>query len=553
MNISDLYKNLIQDTLGSSLGAFAPELAICGTILVLLFARLFNCDRRGNIVTPAGLTLLGIAVAMLCSILHFRDFAGIPGSEVIVSREIFTGLLVFDQFTAFFRVFLMATIFIVVWLTILSGIPDREDGPDFYILLLGATLGTMLMASANHMLMLFLAIEMTSVPSYVMVGFLKGRKTASEAALKYVVYGGGAAGIMLYGISLLGGMLGTVHLPEMAAQLAKIASHEALMTGPTITTLTLGIIMVLIGIAFKLSLFPFHFWCPDAFEGASAEVAGFLSVASKAGAFALLVRFCLALVGQADGTPEAMSALNLHVGVVLGFVAAITATFGNLAAYSQTNMKRLLAYSTIAHAGYMLMAVSAMMVFLNAPGENTVQSRYAEAASAVEGLLYYLMIYLLMNLCAFGIVAMIRNEIFSEKIADYAGLSKRSPILAVGMIICLFSLVGIPPTGGFIGKFAIFAAVFNAAKLSPAMYVVFGIGVFNTVFSLFYYINVLRVIWIVTPEESARSVHVPLMSKQGAFVVALALPVLLTGTLLVAPVADVARQVAGTLFSLTQM
>ncbi len=459
----------------------------------------------------------------------------------------FTGLLVFDPFTGFFRLLLLAAVFIVVWLTLLSGIPDREDGPDFYILLMGSTLGMMMMASANHMLMLFLAIETTSVPSYVMVGFLKGRKTASEAALKYVVYGGGAAGVMLYGISLLSGMLGTAYFPEMATQMAKIAADPTLMTGAAITTLTLAVVMILIGLAFKLSIFPFHFWCPDAFEGASAEVAGFLSVASKAAAFALLVRFCLALVGPAADDPEALQQFNMQIGVALGFVAAITATFGNLSAYSQTNMKRLLAYSTIAHAGYMLMAVSAMMIFLNSPGDASTAN--ANASLAIEGLLYYLVVYVLMNLGAFGIVALIRNEIYSEEIADYAGMSKTSPMLAVGMLICLFSLVGIPPTGGFIGKFVIFAALFDAAQYQPIMYAVFLLGVLNTVFSLFYYLNVLRVMWIVPAKDSVRIAEVPLVSKRGAYVAFLAVCVMVAGTIFIAPVYEAAEHVSVMLFS----
>ncbi len=535
MNIETLF-NYLKSDLSTSLPAFSPELTICATILALLFARLFNVDRRGSLISPAGITLTGIGVAFVLSVVQLGKFTD-SGSDQ--GSGMFTGLLLFDGFTAFFRVFLLVSIILIVWLTQLSGIPDREDGPDFFILLLGSTLGMMLMASANHMLMLFLAIEMTSVPSYVMVGFLKGRKTASEAALKYVVYGGGAAGVMLYGISLLAGLLGTAHLPEMAAQLAKIANDPALMSGPTLTTLAIAVVMILVGIAFKLSLFPFHFWCPDAFEGASAEVAGFLSVASKAGAFALLVRFCLAMVGEfteIHATPAAMKQFNLQIGVVLGFVAAITATFGNLAAYSQTNMKRLLAYSTIAHAGYMLMAVSAMMIFLSLGDSNG-------AKRAIEGLLYYLMVYLVMNLGAFGIVALIRNEIFSEQIADYAQLAKSSPMLAVGMLICLFSLVGIPPTGGFVGKFMIFAAMFDAAEYQPIMYAVFVVGVLNTVFSLFYYLNVLRVMWIVPADESARTAEVPLASRSGAFVAVLSIAVIVTGTIFVAPVQQIAEQV----------
>ncbi|MFP6762384.1 MAG: NADH-quinone oxidoreductase subunit N, partial [Planctomycetaceae bacterium] len=270
----------------------------------------------------------------------------------------FGGLLVFDSFGAFVRSLLALFLVLMISLTVLSGIPDAEDGPDFYTLLLGATIGMMLMTSANHMLIFFLAIEMASVPGYVMVGFLKGRRESSEAAFKYVVYGAGAAGVMLYGISLLCGLCGTASLPEITAQLAPIFADG--IGDAEARTVLLAILMIFVGLAFKLSLVPFHFWCPDVFEGASAEVAGFLSVASKGAAFALLVRFCLALTGGLE--PDSASDSLTGVGVGIGVIACLTVTFGNLAAYAQTNIKRLLAYSTIAHAGYMLMAVSALVV-----------------------------------------------------------------------------------------------------------------------------------------------------------------------------------------------
>ena len=193
------------------------------------------------------------------------------------------------------------------------------------------------MASANHLLMLFLGVEMASVPSYVMVGFLKGRRESSEAALKYVVYGAGAAGVMLYGISLIMGVLGTGDMAVLGSQLSALGGG---LESPGVMTVALGALLVLTGLAFKLSLVPFHFWAPDAFEGAPAEVAGFLSVASKAGAFALLVRFILSLSGAE--TAELMT----WFGLGLGLIGIVTATYGNLTAYGQTNVKRLFAYST---------------------------------------------------------------------------------------------------------------------------------------------------------------------------------------------------------------
>ena len=202
-------------------------------------------------------------------------------------------------------------------LTAISGIPDYEDGPDFYTLLFGATLGMLLMASANNLLILFLGVEMASVPSYAMVGFLKGRPKSSEASLKFVVYGAGAAGVMLYGISLMAGLLGTANFTEMAANLDQVVGAAG-MKDATVRTVLLGALMVFVGLAFKLSIVPFHFWCPDAFEGAAAEVAGYLSVASKAAAFALLIRFCHILIGD---HVEGLTHLNYALGLGLGMVA----------------------------------------------------------------------------------------------------------------------------------------------------------------------------------------------------------------------------------------
>src|SRR6266404_2074757 len=222
-----LVNDLYRDTVSQSLPSFRTELVICGTIVLMLLLLLFR------------------------------------------------GLLMF-----------FAVVFVV--LTLISGIPDREDAPDFYSLVLGATLGMCIMASANHLLTIFLGVEMASVPSYALAGMLKGRRKSSEAALKYSIYGARTAGIMLYGISLLAGVLGSCHLPTMANNLAQFVESGTI--GDRTMVLVLGGLMVMVGLAFKLSAVPFHFWCPDVFEGASAEVNAFLSVASKAAALALLVR-----------------------------------------------------------------------------------------------------------------------------------------------------------------------------------------------------------------------------------------------------------------------
>ncbi|MCH7685904.1 MAG: hypothetical protein IH899_04355, partial [Planctomycetes bacterium] len=220
MNFSKLLDNLIEETFPKSLGMFSPELALCATIVALLLVRLVNLDRK--------LPAYWIALAgTVCSfLLAYVQFAALQSAEPIEPEVYFTGMLVYDQFTVFLRLFLLLFLILVIALTVISGIPDSEDGPDFYTLLLGATIGMMMMAGANHLLILFLGIEMTSVPSYVMVGFLKGRRLSSEAALKYVVYGAGAAGVMLYGVSLIAGLLGTGDLTELAARLNVLFSGE---------------------------------------------------------------------------------------------------------------------------------------------------------------------------------------------------------------------------------------------------------------------------------------------------------------------------------------
>ncbi|MEJ7591067.1 MAG: NADH-quinone oxidoreductase subunit N [Planctomycetaceae bacterium] len=443
--------------------------------------------------------------------------------NAIVSLKIFTGLLIHDAFTVFFRAFLSLFLLLTIALTSLTGIPDNEDGPDFYTLLFGATIGLMIMASANSLLMLFVGVEMASVPSYAMVGFLKGRKPSSEAALKFVIYGAGAAGVMLYGISLIAGVLGTVDMSLLAERLGEAAAGgSGGLSDPELRAVSLGILLVMVGLAFKLSLVPFHFWCPDAFDGGT-EVAGFLSVASKAGAFGLLVRFALALSG-APGTESLMIAF----GVGIGFIACVTTTFGNLAAYTQTNLKRLLAYSTIAHAGYMVMAVSAMLVMSNSSKAAAMQ---IDINRSVEGLLYYLFVYLFMNLGAFAVVAIARNHTLSEEVDSVKGLVSQSPTLCIVMLICMFSLVGMPPFGGFIGKLMIFASAFKAGDIHWFMYVVVAFGALNTVFSLVYYIRVLKTMFMDVRPADARPVPVHLGSLESIYVVALAAFVFLLGVL----------------------
>lgn len=613
MNLHELVSQLIVNTKGSvdgglftlpsrdsSLGVFLPEICLCVTIALMLLVRVFRFGRHADAFYFAA---FGSALALyfVAPWLHLGaappsllDPASVTDAAAVTRMEIFTGMLVYDPFSIFIRSVLLGFAFLFAIFTKLSGIPDREDGPDIYTLVLGATLGMCLMASANHLLMVFMAVEMASVPSYVLAGMMKGRRVGSEAALKYSIYGAGASGVMLYGISLVAGLLNTAHLPTIALELSQ---RLPTMPAGEMMVLVLAGLMIMVGLAFKLSAVPFHFWCPDVFEGATAEVNAFLSVASKAAALALLVRVAIGFGGiSPEGVSPGYRNLGLaaatrpaaaHDGLgiastngmfsvadekadaahsshsdqpadeahgatdhdehklapaatsisaidglarsrdflakLIALLAVVSCTFGNLAAYGQTNIKRLLAYSTIAHAGYMMMPVPAMLVLVN------YDSRLAE--SAIASLSIYITVYLFMSLGAFAIIAFLRNAMRTETIADYAGLIRRCPLTVICFVLILFSMIGLPPLAGFVGKFAIFASLADGYRLSVAagepatfLLVLLVVGGMNTAISLFYYLRVAKVMTMDPEPEDRRPFVFSDVSLQGAYVWFLTLP-----------------------------
>lgn len=570
MNLQTIVDSLITDTVQTSLPLFRPELVLCATIVAMLVAKVLPLLDR---VPPFAIALVGSIAALVAAVPPGGLTPAAFGA--IQSQELFTGMLVYDSVTAFVRVFLMAFAVMFVILSRLTGIADREDGQDYYSLVFGATVGMCLMASANHLLSLFLAVEMASVPSYVLAGIVKGRQRSSEAALKYAVFGAGAAGVMLYGTSLLAGLLGSAHLPTMARQLIEFDVPAKLANGElSVMVLALGGLMLGVGLAFKLSAVPFHFWCPDVFEGASAEIGGFLSVASKTAALALLIRVGVGLgyepaaaaspdgptatvqatapvndaasgpekatlVAQAaDASAEAESSLapvRRFFVILVAVVSIVTCTFGNLAAYGQKNIKRLLAYSTIAHAGFMMMPIAAAVALMD---------RDPRAASdAVSAVLLYATVYLFMNLGAFAIVAFLRNSIHSEEIKDYAGLIRQSPSAAVAMTIILFSLVGLPPLAGFWPKLRVLQSLYEAG--GPLLMFVFVVAAINTAISLVYYLRVAKTICMDPEPESSQPAELGFLPS--AYIWALALPIVVFGIFpeLIAPLA---QQASGGLF-----
>lgn len=558
MNLHVLVSQLISDTQGS-VAKFLPELVICATIIVMLLTRVSPLSRY---VSSFLIFLLGTLAAIAAT----GPWTG------IVRQELFTGMLVYDGFTVYLRTILLLFALLFALFTKLSGLPDRSDGADIYTLVLGSTLGMCLMASANHLLIVFLGVEMASVPSYALAAMLKGRRQSSEAALKYAVYGAGAAGVMLYGISLIAGSMNTLHLPTLALQLAERLGD---MSSEQTMVLAMGALFLGVGLAFKLSAVPFHFWCPDVFEGASAEVNAFLSIASKAAALALLVRVVagfgtlppeatppqaafieaetrliaraassnsqfVAVTRQDEAaapapgeiatlarrvTLERLAPVRGFAAKLIALLAVLTCTFGNLAAYGQTNIKRLFAYSTIAHAGYMMMAVPAFLVMADLDA--------AAATASIAGLLIYLFVYMFMNTTVFAIIAFWRNAYRTEQIEDYAGLIRRSPVLTVCFTIALFSLIGLPPLAGFIGKFAVFAPLADGYRLSAAvgapanfLLAILVIGGLNTAISLFYYLRVVKVITIDAEPKERRPGELTHPWLQPAYVCLVAAPLL---------------------------
>jgi NADH-quinone oxidoreductase subunit N len=479
----------LSESLRHDLLTFLPELILCATIVIMLLARLVTAFNRSHL---GWFALFMAAFALWMAVVFWPGLVPMDSSLPTSGGEAgFAGLLEFDTFGLYFRAFLLGFLILSIWLSLATGIPDREDSADYLTLLVGGTLGMMLMVSANHLLMLFVAVEMASVPSYALAGFLKGKRPGSEAALKYVVYGASAAGVMLYGISLLCGAYGTGSLPAIGQAIGH--SKDGLPLAAVA-----GVVCVIIGLGFKLAAVPFHFWCPDVFEGAAAEVGAFLSVASKAAALALSARFLMSVAASTNDHFGETARLAISIG--WGLFAAVTATFGNLAALAQANLKRLLAYSTIAHAGIMMMALLPV------------------GPRSAGPLVYYVSAYLLMNLGAFAVVAFVRNRTGAEDVDAFRGLAKRSPILAIGMAFFLLSLLGMPPLAGFAAKFQVFATLWETGRnygrsdslLGWYYFILLAVAALNTAVSAGYYLKVIRSMTLDDPPEDATPIDVPI-------------------------------------------
>jgi NADH-quinone oxidoreductase subunit N len=455
---------------------FAAELWLIAAMVGVLLAPFFT--RRANLACPA-VALVGLVMGLL--------FTVIVGVGPDVAGEHFRGLLVFDGVALAWKVLLLLFTggVVLMWYATASELTHEGDAAEFFLLLIGATLGMSLMGGTGNLLMLFMAVELASLPSYVLAGFRKTHKLGAEASLKYVLFGAACSGVMAYALSLLYGLYGTLQITEIATAMA----HAPAGVSPLAAVALLGL---LVGIGFKIAAVPFHFWVPDVFQGAAMEVSLFLSAASKAAGLVLLMRVAQSFAA-AYGY-DALSSPLTAMTVVLSVVGILTMTAGNVAALVQTNVKRLLGYSSIAHAGYMVCAVALLSKSRHA-GAN-----FDPAAVSTQAVLAYLAVYFFMNLGAFTVAGAIFRQAGTEDIRDYAGLGRRSPVLAVCMAAFMVSLIGLPPLAGFWAKVNVMTVLISNGGWwwTPAV----AIGV-NTVISMYFYLRVVKVMYLEEPRGVA--------------------------------------------------
>ncbi|NLT65562.1 MAG: NADH-quinone oxidoreductase subunit N [Acidobacteria bacterium] len=447
---------------------FYPELALTAAFLCVIVADIAFPRIRKRLTFA--IAALGLAVAFFLSLPLIGEPAG----------TIFSGSLALDEMAVFFKCFLIATSLLVLLAAPGSKELSQRHMGEFYMLLLGVTLSMLLLASSVDMLMLYLSLEMVSIGSYVMVGYLKNDRQSNEASLKYLLFGTVATGAMLYGITILYGLTGTTKIALLREALA-----TNIATGENAAMLLIATALIVAGFGFKTAAVPFHFWCPDVYTGAPTPVTAFLSVAPKAAGFAILIRFFFTGFAE-SGSPGSWTAFSfIDWRLLIIVISVVTMTFGNIAALRQNNIKRLLAYSSIAHAGYILMGT----VVLNSQG--------------LQSVLIYLITYLFMNLGAFLIVIEIFNRTGSFDIDDYRGLSRRSPFLTIAMTIFMLSLMGIPPFAGFFGKLYVFGAAVNNDLAWFAV-----VGALNSVISVYYYARVIRAM-IIEPGRETSLIPLP--------------------------------------------
>jgi NADH-quinone oxidoreductase subunit N len=465
----------------TTFASILPEILILIVGMLLLVVEPFwKEEQRRN---AGWLTAGGLLASMVISLLF-----GQPGEPTTTLG----GMVRFDWLGFFFKqLFMFAGAATVLLLMDNEKVGSRGEA---YLLLLASLIGMNLMAASADLVMLYLAIETTSIPLYVLSGFMLADEKSTEAGFKYLLFGALTSTVMLYGFSLLFGFTGTTDIYELAGMF---------QTGDLSLPVAFGVLaLILVGLGFKVSVVPFHFWAPDVYEGAPTPVAGFLSTASKAAGFAVLVRLFFVIF------PDPQLDLARGWAMAIAIIAAITMTVGNLLALPQTNIKRLIAFSSVAHAGYALIGVVALSQL--------------GAASVV----FYLAAYIATNLLAFGIVMAFSRVTGLEDLKDYSGMSRRSPWLALMMLSAFLSLAGMPPFAGFVAKVFVFAAGIQAGYVWLVI-----IGILNSIIGVYYYLNAMKYVYLYRmPGEDEDNHPVPMTRPYAIALAVLTIGVILIGT-----------------------
>lgn len=468
--------------------AIVPEISLAVLILaVLTYDRLLRPAERRRV----GLLTAWGSLAILLLTIGVWVFAGEPDSGRSVGESLLWGGMVrHDLVTLVFRVMFLVTTMVVSLISL--DVPALQRG-EYFALLLTATIGFSLMAAGSDMIMIFLAIETASISLYVLAGFITDSERSTEAGIKYFVYGAFASAVMLYGLSLIYGIIGQTNIFVIGALVAQAGAIPPEVNG----LFLLATVMIVAGFGFKISAVPFHFWTPDVYEGAPTPVTAFVSTASKAAGFAVFIRV---FASGALGAPD----FGSEWWAMLVAITIVTMSLGNILAIFQSNLKRMLAYSSIAQAGYALIG----LVALTPDG----------SAAAM----FYLLMYVVTNVVAFGVIVLVSEQTGSDDMRDFYGLSRRAPYLALAMLLALLSLGGIPPTAGFIAKFFIFKAAVDAGLWWLA-----AVGVLNAFVGLYYYLTVVKYMYLYRSEEE--DVRIPVSRAARVALIASAFGIIYLG------------------------
>ena len=459
MNLNDIY-------------LLSPEITVACLAAIIIIVDLFFKNKK---IIPL-ITAAGIILSFLLTVhLHLNP-------DITANSTGFFNSFNADKFGLFFKYIILSTVLVIVLYSYDYAEKFENHQGEYYSLLLFSASGMMLLASATELITLYVALELTSLPSAALVA-LKRSRNAAEAGIKFLLLSAISSAILLYGMVLLYGFTGSSYLNEIATQI----SQSNLISNPAIL---LSIILITAGFGFKISAVPFQMWAPDVYEGAPTPITAFLSVASKAAGFALAIRIFYPVFSDTE--------ISMEWGQIIAILSVLSMSLGNLIAIKQKNIKRLLAYSTIAQAGYIMVGLAAMSV----PG--------TEYDSGPAGILFYLAGYAMTNLTAFGIIILVCSKTENYSISKFSNLLKTSPVLAVAMTLSMLSLIGIPPTVGFIGKVYLFSAAIDSGLTWLAIF-----GVLNSVVSAYYYLNIVKIMFMGSSEENQDNVSDSIPIKIG--------------------------------------